>query len=98
MVAQDQDSLNAPVQYSISGEGSNYFSVNPSTGMVSVQDTAGVVRGRQYLIHASVSIIEYVLRMLWVPGMSLSNIALQDPLSWSPKQSPVDQDYIKLGK
>lgn len=55
LVAQDQDSLNAPVEYSISGDGSQYFAINSNTGMVSVQDTAGIVRGRQYLIHANVS-------------------------------------------
>lgn len=61
LVAQDQDELNEPVQYSISGEGSQYFSINTHTGMVSVQDASGIVRGRQYLIHANVSISHYVV-------------------------------------
>ncbi|XP_067948602.1 fat-like cadherin-related tumor suppressor homolog isoform X2 [Watersipora subatra] len=52
LVAKDQDTLGAVINYSIEGPGSEYFSVNPDTGMVTVSDTTGMNRGIQYLLEA----------------------------------------------
>lgn len=54
-VARDQDELNQPVRYSLSGSGSEYFSIDGSTGMVTVSDTSGIIRGRQYLLEIKVN-------------------------------------------
>ncbi|KAF6037695.1 GPRSTN [Bugula neritina] len=52
LVARDQDTLNAPIRYSIEGEGDQYFSVDQFTGMVTVGDMAGIVKGNRYLLQA----------------------------------------------
>lgn len=57
LVAKDQDALNEPVVYAISGEGSQYFSVSPNTGMVTVVDTSGMIKGTQYLLQAKVTVV-----------------------------------------
>lgn len=53
-MAKDQDTLNTPVKYAIDGDGSEYFAVNAYTGMVTVSNTDGMVRGTQYLLNAKV--------------------------------------------
>lgn len=59
-LAKDQDEINDRVQYDLDGEGSQFFAIDEYTGMVTVVDAAGIVRGRQYLLRLEVKHFSFI--------------------------------------
>ena len=54
MTAYDKDELSEPISYSISGDGSQYFSLEATTGKLTVADNTGLIAGQRFTLQVQV--------------------------------------------
>ena len=70
--AHDQDTLDADIIYSLSGEGSRNFDIDTSRGEVTVKDKQGLEEGKNFLLQVKVS--SYHLESEAIYKVSLTNM------------------------
>ena len=54
MTAYDRDELHDPIQYSLSGDGNEYFQLDPLSGKIVVRDKAGLSVGDRFTLQVKV--------------------------------------------
>ena len=101
--AHDQDTLDADIIYSLSGEGSGNFDIDTSRGEVTVKDKQGLEEGKNFLLQVKVS--SYHLESGAIYKVSLTNMnIIYDRLTYAGESieirncRPLSKEGITLFK